>query len=174
MYGILEALGWSLFYTMMASLSHVHLTVAGIVQNVLILSFFFADGLWKAVSALAGNAIGRVRSELVPRIVHSAFFLMTAFAFCLGAFLWGMRSIISDWFLSGLPEEEQTLIYPALLFGLANAVLYKYLEGIRLSIRRSTDGCCRYKIFNGLRSSIRLDIYGATDLFSCLSGARFY
>jgi multidrug resistance protein, MATE family len=134
LFQILETLGWSLFYTMMASLGHAHITVAGIVQNVLILSFFFADGLWKAVATLTGNAIGGLRSEIIPKIVRSAFILMTIFSVCLGLFLWLMRATISDWFLSELSMSEQALIYPALLFGLANAVIYKYLEGIRLSI----------------------------------------
>lgn len=134
LFSILEGLGWALFYTMMASLSTVHLTVAGIVQNVLLLSFFFADGLWRAVATLAGNAIGAEKREDVFKIVHSAFWLMTAFCLFLALFLWLMRGPISNWFLEGLPPEEQELIYPALLFGLGNAVIYKYLEGIRLAI----------------------------------------
>ncbi len=134
LFGVLEALGWSLFYTMMASMGFVHLTVAGIVQNVLILTYFFGDGLRRAVATLCGNAIGAQRKEDVLPIVKSALILMTLFCAALALFLWLTRSVMSEWFLSDLSPDQRAHIFPALLFGLANAVIYKYLEGIRLSI----------------------------------------
>ena len=107
---VLETIGWSLFYAMMSSMGHVHITVAGIVQNVLILSFFFADGLWKAVATLSGNAIGASKPDLIPKIVKSACLLMTIFCLCLGLFLWSMKSVIMHWFLYDLTLSEQELI----------------------------------------------------------------
>lgn len=132
LFSIIEALGWSSFYLMMASLSNMHLTVAGIIQNVLILSYFFGDGLRKAVSTLTGNAIGAQRLDTISKIVKSASILMIFFCIALGCFLWLMKDVLIECFLSDLSEDEKTLLYPALLFGLANAVIYKYLEGIRL------------------------------------------
>lgn len=134
LFGMLEVAGWAVFYKMMATLGIKHLTIAGIVQNVLILFFFFGDGLSKAVAAVCGNVIGAQRPELVFKVVRSGFMLITGFAVFMALFLWSMRDFIIGWFLSSLPEAQQALFYSSLVFGLANAVIYKYLEGIRLVI----------------------------------------
>lgn len=134
LFGMLEVAGWAVFYKMMSSLGEKHLTVAGIVQNLLILCFFFADGLARAVATLSGNAIGAKRPELVFKIVRSGFILMTLFAICLALFIWSSHHYIIDWFLDSVSDTQRSLLYPSLIFGLANAVIYKYLEGIRLII----------------------------------------
>jgi MATE family multidrug resistance protein len=131
LFGILEVAGWAVFYKMMANLGETHLTVAGIVQNILILFNFFGDGLYSAVATLSGNAIGANRPWLVFRFVRSGLILMTFFAMGFALFLWCMYPFIIEWFLGSIPDSEKTLLYTALLFGLGNAVLYKYLEGIR-------------------------------------------
>jgi multidrug resistance protein, MATE family len=131
-FGILEVVGWVVFYQMMASLGEKHLTVAGIVQNILILFNFFGDGLSRAVAILSGNAIGANQPENVYKYVKAGFLLMSIFAVCLAIFLWATNEFIIDWFLRTAPDEKRMLFYPALVFGLANVVIYKYLEGIRL------------------------------------------
>ncbi len=133
-FGILEVAGWAVFYNMMSALGEKHLTVAGIVQNVLILFNFFGEGISRAVATLAGNAIGANDTKRVFQFVHSGFILMTIFAIGFALTLWATHSLFIDCFLGSIPESKQALLYTALVFGLANAVIYKYLEGIRLII----------------------------------------
>jgi MATE family multidrug resistance protein len=133
-FSLLEVTGWAIFYKMMASLGKNHLTVAGIVQNILILFNFFGDGLSRAVSTLSGNALGAKRTEAVFKIVRSGFILMSCFAICFALLLWGTHQLIIDWFLDPSLSSEQSLLFSSLVFGLGNAVIYKYLEGIRLVI----------------------------------------
>jgi MATE family multidrug resistance protein len=117
---------------MMATLGKNHLTVAGIVQNILILFNFFGDGLARAVSTLAGNALGAKHPQVVFKIVRSGLILMTCFAICFALLLGATYQLIMDWFLHSVSPSEQALLFSSLLFGLGNAVIYKYLEGIRL------------------------------------------
>ncbi|WP_068467922.1 MATE family efflux transporter [Candidatus Protochlamydia phocaeensis] len=133
-FGILEVAGWAIFYQMMASMGEKHLTVAGIVQNVLILFNFFGEGLSRAVAILSGNAIGAKQPQAVYKFVHAGFVLMTLFAIVLALVLWLTNQTLINWFLSTASEEQRTLFYSSLIFGLANVVIYKYLEGIRLII----------------------------------------
>lgn len=130
----LEVAGWGVFYKMMSLLSEKHLTVAGIVQNLLILFMFFGEGLSRAVAAMAGNAIGAGRIDVVFKIVRIGFISMTFFAVVFAGLLWFSHQLIIDQFLSNVPPEMRTILYPSLVFGFANAVVYKYLEGIRMVI----------------------------------------
>jgi len=131
-FSVLEVSGWAIFYSMMASLGDKHLTIAGIVQNVLILFNFIGEGLSRSVSVLCGNAIGEGKVKDVFKYVHSGFLLMTFFALILGAGLFFSKEILAQHFLSTLSDVQQQAYYPALVFGLINVVIYKYLEGIRL------------------------------------------
>lgn len=133
-FSILEVAGWAIFYKMMASLGKNHLTVAGIIQNILILFNFFGDGVSRAVSTLSGNALGAKRSWIVFKLVRSGFILMTCFAVCFALLLWATHQLIIDWFLDPSLSSEQAILFSSLVFGLGNAVIYKYLEGIRLVI----------------------------------------
>jgi MATE family multidrug resistance protein len=130
----LEVAGWGVFYKMMSSLSEKHLTVASIVQNLLILFMFFGDGLSRGVAALAGNAIGAGQFKVVFKIVKTGFVAMTFFAILFAAFLWFAHQLIIDQFLSSVHPETRKILYPSLVFGFANAVVYKYLEGVRMVI----------------------------------------
>ncbi|MBA2367543.1 MAG: MATE family efflux transporter [Candidatus Protochlamydia sp.] len=130
----LEVAGWGVFYKMMATLGESHLTVAGIVQNLLILCMFFADGLSRAIAALAGNAIGAKRFDIVFKIVQTGFKAMVIFAIGFAGILWFTHNLIIDQFLSSMSAEQRELLYPALVFGFANAVIYKFLEGIRMVV----------------------------------------
>lgn len=133
-FSVLEITGWAIFYKMMATLGKNHLTVAGIVQNILILFNFFGDGVSRAVSTLSGNALGAKRPWVVFKLVRSGFILMTCFAVIFALILWGSHRLIIDWFLDSASSAEQAVLFSSLVFGLGNAVIYKYLEGIRLVV----------------------------------------
>lgn len=130
----LEVAGWGVFYKMMSLLSEKHLTVAGIVQNLLILFMFFGEGLSRAIAALSGNAIGAGRPQDVFKVVRLGFVAITCFAIVFAITLWLSHELIIDQFLIQVSPEMRQLLYPSLLFGFANAVFYKYLEGIRMVV----------------------------------------
>jgi len=73
----LELLGWSFFYEMMRELSDNHILLAGIFQSILLLFFFFPEGLNKAVTAIVSNYIGEKREDLIPKVIRSALTLST-------------------------------------------------------------------------------------------------
>jgi MATE family multidrug resistance protein len=133
-FSLLEVAGWAIFYKMMVVLGKNHLTVAGIVQNILILFNFFGDGLSRAVATISGNALGAKHPGILFKLVRSGFILMTGFALCFALLLWLTHQFIIDWFLDSASASEQALLFSSLIFGLGNAVIYKYLEGIRLVI----------------------------------------
>ncbi|MBA3603547.1 MAG: MATE family efflux transporter [Parachlamydiaceae bacterium] len=133
-FNILEITGWALFYKMMSSLSEDHLTVAGIVQNILILSFFFNEGMSRAIIAQAGHAIGAQQLDKIPQILKAGFFSVTIFCIILGFCLFCGYDSLIGLFLKNMSEEQANTIYYALVFGCVNAVIYKYFEGIRMIV----------------------------------------
>ncbi|MBA3239056.1 MAG: MATE family efflux transporter [Parachlamydiaceae bacterium] len=129
---ILEITGWALFYKMMAALSEEHLTVAGIVQNILILSFFFNEGMSRAIVAQTGHAIGAKQFDKINDILKVGFFSVTIFAIVLAITLFFTYETLIGLFLKDMSNEQRNMIYSALVFGCINTVIYKYLEGIRM------------------------------------------
>ncbi|MBM3183755.1 MAG: hypothetical protein FJZ64_00415, partial [Chlamydiae bacterium] len=75
----LEIGGWALFYVLMTRLSEKHITISSICQSVLILLYFFSDGLSRGAAALAGNFIGSQRHELVKKVLRSSMILLLFF-----------------------------------------------------------------------------------------------
>ncbi len=133
-FNILEITGWALFYRMMAALSEEHLTVAGIVQNILILSFFFNEGMSRAIVAQTGHAIGAQKFDDINKILKAGFLSVTIFILLLAGTLFFTYDTLISLFLKNISEEQSGVIYSALVFGCINAVIYKYFEGIRMIV----------------------------------------
>lgn len=129
---VLEIFAWAMFYAMMTEVSERHITIAGIGQSLVLLFFFFAEGISKAVATLAGNFIGSNRKELIQQVVisgvklHVAFFLIilvisiTALDFLMGQFL-----------PKASPEMIES-IREALLICLVGNAIYLFFEGLRM------------------------------------------
>lgn len=79
-----ESVGWTLFYMMITNLGTEHIFVASIVQTIVILFFFFAEGIGRGASAIAGNFIGARNIPLVYKMfvsglkMHLGFFVIAA------------------------------------------------------------------------------------------------
>jgi multidrug resistance protein, MATE family len=54
----IEQLGWSVFYSIMTSASHTHITISSLCQSLILLFSFFGDGLARGSSVLANNFAG--------------------------------------------------------------------------------------------------------------------
>ena len=123
----IELMGWSLFYEMMRQLGVDHMLLAGVFQSLLMLFFFFPEGLNKAVTAIVSNYIGERREQVIPKVMLSALSLiliptMVALLFSPLA-VQGMRMA----FFNG----EVSSIDSLLLGGWISVILYICFEGIR-------------------------------------------
>ena len=77
---MLELIGFAVFYELMTSLSSLHITVSSICQSIMILLFFFLDGLNKGVTAIAGNLIGANRLDYIKKLLKSALKMQILFS----------------------------------------------------------------------------------------------
>ena len=85
----IEILGWAAYYAMMDYVSERHITIVGIAQSIVLLLFFFAEGVNKASSAIAGNLIGAKRQFFVAKMIRAGFIIHFIFfiVLCLGCVL---------------------------------------------------------------------------------------
>lgn len=128
----IELMGWAAYYSMMTQMSDRHITIAGISQSVIILLFFFADGVGKAVSTIAGNMIGAKEHHLIAKVLwsgfklHFFFFIAMLGLFCLFA------SQVTHHFLPYADAETIASMNESIEFCLLAMSLYMLFEGIRL------------------------------------------
>ncbi|MGE5196244.1 MAG: MATE family efflux transporter [Anaerolineae bacterium] len=74
-----ELLGWSFFYWMMTSVSHIHITIASLCQSLILLFSFFGDGIGRGASVLANNYLGAGDKKLVSDVLRSASLILILF-----------------------------------------------------------------------------------------------
>ena len=79
--------GWAFFFWLMSRLSEKPITISSICQSVLILLFFFSDGLSRGAAAIAGNFIGSQRHALVSKVFKSSLILFAMFLFVISLVL---------------------------------------------------------------------------------------
>ncbi|MCB1136541.1 MAG: MATE family efflux transporter [Chlamydiia bacterium] len=77
---MLEMGGWSMFYALMAQVSELHILMAGICQDFVILLLFFGVGLHKGVASVTGNLIGAKQHEHISGVLRQACQYCLAFA----------------------------------------------------------------------------------------------
>lgn len=128
---VCELLGWTTFYSIMTLLGERYITVASIGQSLVILLFFFSDGVSKAVSTVSGNLIGAKRSFLVPKVIFSGFWLHLLFlAFMLTFFTLYSSQVITEFLPKADPNLIQSLHRPlqVCFFCLS---LHLFFEGLK-------------------------------------------
>lgn len=127
-----EILGWAAFYAMMTWVSDRHITVAGITQSIVILLFFFAEGVSKAVSAIVGNLIGAGREYLVSNVFISGVKLQLIFFLLLIAIFSFFTDLITAQFLSKVDPKMVDSLQGSLRVCVIFTIIHLFLEGIRL------------------------------------------
>lgn len=134
LFAAMEIFGWAIFYSMMEKMGPHYMTVAGITQSIVILLYFFSEGLSKAVATVVGNVIGAGRPEMIGAIVRSSYILTTIF--CLIAafsFLLLGKPLLAFFLQSSFSEEYEALLsslYITLFLGL----IYTFFDAIRLAL----------------------------------------
>jgi MATE family multidrug resistance protein len=130
----IELMGWAAYYSMMTEASDRHITIAGISQSVVILFFFFADGIGKAASTIAGNFIGAGKFALIPKVMwagvklHFVFFISCLFIFFCFA------DLVTHQFLPFADAETLATLEESIKICLLAMCFYLLFEGLRMLI----------------------------------------
>jgi multidrug resistance protein, MATE family len=127
-----ELLGWAMFYWMMTKVGEKYITVTGICQSLIILFYFFVEGLNKGAMTIAGNMIGGNRVELVPRVLVAGLKLLTIFTVLLFTLVYVFSDELLLQFLPGSSIDLFNAYYDSLLFGLMSIAGYIFFEGLRM------------------------------------------
>jgi multidrug resistance protein, MATE family len=130
-FALVEILGWAIFYNMMTTISQDHITIAGICQSLVILLFFFGEGVSKAATAIVGNLIGAKRTWFIPQVFKSGLKIQLLFLgvmLCLFALF---HQILIDQFLPNATPEYIASIEGTLMNCLYASLFYVFFEGVR-------------------------------------------
>jgi putative efflux protein, MATE family len=129
---MVEIFAYGIYYSLMKQMGQDYITVAGICQSMLILFFFFAEGINKSTATLVGNLIGAGRTEVVPKVIRSGLTLNLIFlVFILSIFSFGMPLII-DQFLPHADSMFVESIRDTLKICLIMTAIYVFFEGVRM------------------------------------------
>lgn len=129
---VAELTAYGSYYAIMKERGPIYITVAGICQTLIILFFFFAEGLYKATAAIAGNMIGAARSEPIAKLMRAGFILNIGFlAFLIVCFVFGGELILEQFlpladahFIEEIKSPLQTSLF---LFA-----FYLFFEALRM------------------------------------------
>lgn len=131
-FAVMELLGWAVFYWLMTMMGIEYITIAGICQSILILLFFFIEGVNKGVTALTGNFIGANNLDIVHRVAKSGIILhLTFFLLVIGMLFIAFESI-SYLFLNHSELLVAHQLDSSLEICLYLTAVYILIEGIRM------------------------------------------
>lgn len=131
-FSLIEILGWAAFYGMMTYVSSRHITVAAISQSVIILLYFFAEGISKATSIICGNLIGAKSIKHVPTMIRSGIQLHVLFFLTIVGFFTFYSHTFISLFLPTIEASQLVSLDKTLQECLFLICLYMLFEGIRL------------------------------------------
>lgn len=129
---VLEIFAWAMFYAMMTTISERHITIAGIGQSLLLLFFFFAEGINKAVSTISGNLIGEKRKNVIREVVLSGIKLHLLFFFVVLVISISAIDLLIGQFLPTATLEMVESIREAMMICLIGNAIYLFFEGVRM------------------------------------------
>lgn len=138
---VFEILAFGCYYMMMMEKGLVYITVAGISQSMLILFFFFPEGLNKATTAIVGNMIGAGRSHLISKVLKAGVILNALFLVFVTTVFYFSLPLVIDQFLPKadpyfIEEIRDSLQISLLLFG-----VFIGLEGLRMQLSGVLTAC---------------------------------
>lgn len=129
---IVEILAYGIYYGFMREKGINYITVTGICQTMLLLFFFFSDGMNKATATVVGNLIGAGRSHLILKVIKSGLLLNVIFLVLLLLSFWLGMPLIIDQFLPFADSTFLSEIDSALKISLILMAFYIFFEGIRM------------------------------------------
>ncbi len=129
---VIEILGWAAYYWMMTLIGERYITIVGICQSVVILFYFFGEGIGKAAMTLCGNFIGAGRAYLVPRVLSAGLRLHLIFFLFIMAGFFTCTDLLIEYFLPHASPQKIESLKEALLTCLYLTQFYLLFEGVRL------------------------------------------
>ncbi len=130
-FALVETLGWAIFYYMMTLVSEEHITIAGICQSLVILLFFFGEGISKAATAICGNLIGAKRMWFIPNVLKSGILIHFLFLCAAMVMFTLFHQVLIQQFLPNATPEYVASIEGTLMNCLFASLIYVFFEGIR-------------------------------------------
>lgn len=127
-----EIFGFAAFYWLMTLMGERYITVAGINQSIVLLFYFFAEGVSKAVTTIVGNYIGAKSLDQVPKVLlaglklHFGFFVLILMIFLLAS------DILVTQFLPNEDPDFIASLNETLFICLIAMAFYLFFEGMRL------------------------------------------
>lgn len=129
---MIEILGWVAYYAMMTTVGENYITIAGICQSIAILFYFFADGISKAATAIAGNFIGAGNHLLVPKMLVAGTRLHILFFLALVGCFFVTSDLIIAYFLPNATPEKVAFLEEPLKNSIFFIIIYLLFEGLRM------------------------------------------
>jgi MATE family multidrug resistance protein len=125
----LELWGWSIFYTMMAKTSSLHITISSLCQSVVLLFTFISEGLYRGTLLQANKCLAFDLDKPLKRIFNSALIILCA-SFCLQilVLLINPKFVLNS--VSPPTEEIQSLL-PTFTICAALAFIYVFFQGMQ-------------------------------------------
>jgi MATE family multidrug resistance protein len=156
---VAEILAFACYYIIMKEKGIVYITVAGISQSICILLFFFAEGINKATTAIAGNMIGAGRSFLISKVMRAGLILNILFSvFVLMFFIFGTDLIAAQFLPNADPLFIEEIWY-SLNLTLIFWGIFMFFEGFRMQ-------CAG--VLTAVGDTFFLLITGATLVWLCM------
>lgn len=126
-----ELLGWAAYYAMMTSMGEKYITIAGICQSVLLLFYFYVEGVNKAATTVAGNLIGGQRRDLVSTVLKQGMKLLYVFLAALLILYYYFSDELLRTFMPNISQELFNEYFGPLSFALVSMTLYLFFDGVR-------------------------------------------
>lgn len=130
----IEVFGWAAFYSMMTVMGERYITVAGINQSIVIMFYFFAEGISKATSAIVGNFIGARATHQVAKVVKAGVILNLIFFLILLGVFSCMENTLMTLFLPEASAELVNSMGNTLFICLMCSAFYLFFEGLRYTL----------------------------------------
>lgn len=130
----IEVFGWAAFYSMMTVMGERYITVAGINQSIVIMFYFFAEGISKGTSTIVGNFIGARATHQVAKVVKAGIQLNFIFFVILLTVFSFMEGMLMRLFLPEASEELIRSLGGTLYTCLISSAFYLFFEGLRYSL----------------------------------------
>ena len=126
----LEIFGWAIFYQIMSTISEIHITISSLCHSMIILLFFFIDGIYKGTLTICGNLIGSAQHDKVKILLKNAIKIIGVFCLFFSIFF----IIYPHLLLDNLPGHLKQIVgnNPYILkIPLIYTLIYLFFEGIR-------------------------------------------
>jgi len=152
-----ELWGWSIFYTMMAKTSNLHITISSLCQSVVLLFTFISEGLYRGTLLQANKCLAQNFEKPLRKIFNSALLILgTSFLFQILVLIVSPKFLLNS--VSPPTDELQSLLSTFTVCA-ALALTYVFFQGVQWIL---SGFLC------AIGQTLPVMIAGSAGLFGCL------